>query len=97
MTTSLYAVDPVLPAEAVGQNRRAAARLVIVADPEHGDVKVRWVLGREQPYRCALCGPLTAATCRHTFAAALLLAEKLLGLTRVPELHPNEHQEKGTT
>lgn len=62
-------------------------RLVRVEDPERGAVSVRWRLGRADPWRCAACGPSTEANCPHTFSAALLLAETLLGLTRVPELN----------
>lgn len=84
MTTTQLA--PALPARLVGQGQRSINRVAFVTDPDLGDVRVRWQLGGESPWRCDACGRLDAADCAHTFAAGLLLAEQLLGLTRVPEL-----------
>lgn len=58
-----------------------------VFDPE-GMVKVRYYLGRTHPWRCRIHGDLPTADCEHTFPAALILAEKLLGLT-VAAIAPN--------
>jgi hypothetical protein len=67
--------------------------LVRVADPaEPSPVLVRWKLGRREPWRCVVHGRQAEVECEHTFAAGLLLAEHLLGLTRMPELQP-----EGTT
>jgi hypothetical protein len=66
--------------------RKGLDRHVIVKDPDVGPVSVRWYLGRAEPWRCRECGLLAEASCPHTFSAALLLAETLLGLTRAPEL-----------
>lgn len=78
---------PVLPARLVGaEPRKFTDRLVIVTDPDVGPVNVRWSLGRAQAWRCRECGPMSHTDCLHTFAAAVLLAEHLLGLTRSPEL-----------
>jgi hypothetical protein len=73
--------------------RYAATELFVTVDDPAGAVRVRWRLGRAQPWRCDSCGPQTTTACVHTFAAGLLLAEDLLGLTRLPELDPT----KGTT
>jgi hypothetical protein len=79
----------VLPAEVMGRAlRKSLDRRVVIQDPEAGPVTVRWQLGREQPWRCSDCGPMTDAECQHTFAAGLVLAEQLLGLTRLPEYEP---------
>jgi hypothetical protein len=51
-----------------------------------GQVRVRWHLGRRRRWSCDACGLMDSAACVHTFAAALLLAEDVLGLRRVPEL-----------
>lgn len=65
------------------------ARFVLVDDPDYEDgVVVRWRFAQPDPWRCPVDGHMTTADCAHTFAAALLIAEQLLGLTRVPELHP---------
>lgn len=78
----------VLPARIVRpSSRQRTDRLVIVADPD-GEVEVRWRLGRADPWRCGAHGPQPRVACAHAFAAALLLADDLLGLTRVPELNP---------
>lgn len=73
--------------------RKGLDRHVIVTDPDVGPVSVRWYLGRAEPWRCRECGLLAEASCPHTFSAALLLAETLLGLTRAPEL---QHTDEGT-
>lgn len=58
-------------------------RLLSVTDPEHPDgaVAVRWHYDSPTPYRCGACGPQDRAECEHTFAAGLVLADRLLGLT----------------
>jgi hypothetical protein len=78
----------VYPARGVDLNtgRKRNDRLVIVTDPDAGEVRVRWNLARDEVWRCETCGPMQGAECPHTFSAGLLLAEDLLGLTRVPEL-----------
>jgi hypothetical protein len=73
---------PLLPARlAVNTGNRYRDECVVVTDLEH-DVRVRWAYRRPVPWRCSECGPMTAAECAHTFAAGVLLAEHLLGLTR---------------
>lgn len=63
-------------------------RLVMVADPDAGNIPVRW---RSQPensnadpwiWSCRIHGHQTEVECVHTFYAALHLAGTLLGLTR---------------
>lgn len=82
--------NPVLAARLHGeQDARRPARLVIVNDPEVGDVRVRWrvrsSLSPARRYHCANCGPQVRAECAHTFSAALALAEDLLGIKAAPE------------
>lgn len=94
-TTSAY--PDALAAEIVAAlDLDRGERLVRVDDPEHarGVVLVRWKLGRREPWRCPVHGPQSAAECPHTFAAGLLLAENLLGLTRMPELRPDERNHR---
>lgn len=72
--------------------RYAATEIFVRVDDPAGPVRVRWRLGRAQPWRCDACGAMATTDCRHTFAAGLLLAEELLGLSRLPELHPTDER-----
>jgi hypothetical protein len=76
-----------IPAARITARYGAPEYFVTVEDAD-GEVRVRWRFGRAQGWRCDACGPMATTDCRHTFAAGLLLAEELLGLTRNPELHP---------
>lgn len=79
MTTTT--VPNVLPVSMPGdQNPTGRDRLLLVADPVAGAVAVRWELGRVPMWRCKPCGPQYEVECAHTFAAALRLAQDLLGL-----------------
>lgn len=80
----------VLPAVMVELNRdrRQTDWLVRVTDPAIENVSVRWNSRRPGEFRCSICGLQDEARCAHAFSAALLLAEQLLGLHRVAELHP---------
>jgi hypothetical protein len=72
-----------------------ATRLVIVQDPALGDVRVRWRIPRPAGawiWRCGACGCQVATTCPHTYAAALHLAETILGLFPV---HPTAGRSTG--
>jgi hypothetical protein len=85
--TDTAAAPGVLPTRIPGNhhpNRRD--RLVIVTDPDIGLVTVRWELGRTPLWRCRSCGPRDDADCIHTFAAAVRLAEDLLGLKSIIEI-----------
>lgn len=80
------AAGMILPATIPGVFRTSKRdRLVLVEDPDLGIVPVRWQLGhtRNRRWRCHACGPQITAECRHTYAAAMRLAEHLLGLTPV--------------
>lgn len=70
---------------------------VTVDDPDVGGVSVRWFGDREARWRCGIDGDQSEPDCAHTFAAALLLAEHVFGLTRVPELNPTPDNRKATT
>jgi hypothetical protein len=78
----------VLPAEIVDSTGPPSEQMVRVTDPGRGVVLVRWKLGRREPWRCVIHGRQAETECNHTFTAGLLLAEHLLGLTRMPELQP---------
>lgn len=82
----------ILPAAIIGRTQppKSLDRRVVVTDPVDGRVNVRWQLGRTEPWRCSACGAMAEAACMHTFSAGVVLAEALLGLTRVPELNPTE-------
>ena len=84
---------PELPAVLMAHDnaRKTHDRRVIVTDPDLGAVTVRWAMGRAKPWRCRACGPMARAECAHTFSAGLVLAEALLGLTRVAELQPERN------
>lgn len=58
----------------------ARDRALIVKNPNGEHIRVRWRLGRAAPWRCDLHGPQAAATCPEVFAAAVMLASRLLGL-----------------
>lgn len=61
-------------------------RLLLVADPDLGDVPVRWKLTPgANVWRCGACGSQSMADCIHAFSAAIHLAERLLGLVARPE------------
>ena len=73
--------------------RYRAPEVFVAVDDAAGEVRVRWRLGRAEPWRCDACGAMSTTDCAHVFAAALLLAEEFLGLTRLTELDPT----KGST
>lgn len=64
---------------------RLPDRLLVVQDPQLGGVPVRWRMAPALGgwiWRCSACQTRTrTAGCAHTFAAALVLAQDLLGLT----------------
>lgn len=75
-----------LPAAVVA--RYHLERFVEVTDADGTPVRVRWTLvrnGRGEPWRCDEHGPMARALCDHTFAAGLVLADELLGLTAAGE------------
>jgi hypothetical protein len=73
-----------------GQPRASAqSRLVLVEDPEHGTVAVRWRMTRNA-WKCEVHGVMRRANCLHTFAAALLLADRLLGIKSAPTIERTE-------
>jgi hypothetical protein len=79
-----------MPARLMGRAtaRRDLERHIVVADPIAGPVNVRFFIGRDEPWRCRLCGQQATATCPHAFSAALELAESLLGLVRADAYEP---------
>lgn len=82
-----------LPARiAGGPDWRTDTVLVLITDPDLGEVAVRW---RVPPHpaawawRCTACDTTTTvAECAHTFAAGVHLARELLGLTTVGIVPP---------
>jgi hypothetical protein len=74
-------MSDVAMASSIHGKPHASARscLVLVEDPEHGTVAVRWRLTRNA-WKCEIHGVMRRADCLHTFAAALLLADRLLGI-----------------
>ncbi len=71
-----------LPAWAPGDAGKPGRRDRLVLTDDAGRVvAVRWRHGPAPRWRCGACGRLDAATCAHTFSAALFLAEALFGLT----------------
>jgi hypothetical protein len=83
--TTLQQVE-VLPATLDDVND-SRSRLVRVTDPITGSVPVWLRSNRGQIWHCSACGPMVRADCAHAFAAALLLADEMLGLTPVAEPH----------
>jgi hypothetical protein len=87
-------VPEVLTARLLPPNRDESRR-VMVDDPA-GPVAVRWFPDSgHRRWRCRLHGDQDQTECPHTFAAAVLLAEQLLGLARIPDLDPTA--QKGST
>ena len=80
----------VLPARHL-RTPRGGTQHLEVDDPDLGPVFVRWRLGASSPFYCDDCGGQTEPQCRHAFAAALLLAELLLGLHRTAAYEPDPH------
>jgi len=79
-----------LSAQAIGRpGGTSLTRLVFVLDDgEH--VRVRFDARKpSRRWECGIHGRQPDPVCVHTFSAALLLAEQLLGLTRVAELQPD--------
>lgn len=73
---------------------RRPDRIVAVAD-RGAEVLVRWRLAPRVDawrWRCGDCGPQNVASCPHAFAAALCLAEQLLGVTPVTDATPNREE-----
>lgn len=92
--TPLHAFVPQTP------NRHELSRLVIVEDPHLGRVGVRWRPPRPDAgwrYKCAACGRLELASCPHSFAAALVLATDLLGLSALAVHHTPHTPTTSTT
>jgi hypothetical protein len=58
----------------------ATELLLIVADPVIEEVRVHWSMSQRR-WKCAVHGPSERADCWHTYSAALLLADRLLGIT----------------
>jgi hypothetical protein len=84
--TTTTTPSPVLPVRMPSARVRAERpdRLLVVTDPELGDIPCRWRLTPSHLiWRCSACGPMERASCEHTFAAAMYLAEHLLGLTPI--------------
>jgi hypothetical protein len=81
----------ILPARHL-RKPRGGTQHVQVIDPEHGPVSVRWRMNAKAPYDCAVCGQQKEARCPHTFSAALLLAERLLGLHRTEPYEPTNER-----
>lgn len=69
------------------------SRVRLVEDPTLGTVTVRWrfPVGKGVRWRCGGCGihSSDAHACSHIFAAALDLAEELLGLVGVGVVPPD--------
>lgn len=74
-----------LPANAVKNpiSRSPHSRVVLVPGEDGAVVTVRWFYRQPRRWKCGECGHLELATCEHTFAAALLLAQELLGVQPV--------------
>lgn len=87
--TTTVTVD-VLPVKVIQSRPTAIDRVALVTDPDGRLVRVRWRLGRPCPWRCDVHGAQQAVACSHTFSVGLALADDLLGLTRGPELNPDE-------
>lgn len=91
MTASAAALSTVLPARFPDGAQTVCDwrdRVAFVTEPDGVDVRVRWHLGRRRRWSCDVDGRMLTPDCPHTFAVALLLAERVLGLTRAPELEP---------
>lgn len=75
MTTPLLVatLDPVT-------SPRKLSRLVLVHDPDAGDVPVWWNLERSLKWRCQLHGRSSHPICPHAIAAVPVLARELLGV-----------------
>lgn len=77
----------ILPARhAATDKRQNRDELVVVTETDGREVLVRWTYKRPAPWRCTDCGRMTTADCAHTFAAGVVLAEQILGLTRNVQL-----------
>lgn len=82
-------MPPVPPARLLARFTPGGVPEVFVGVTDSGrEVRVRWRMARGEPWRCDACGPMATADCLHVFAAALLLAEEFLGLSRIPSLVP---------
>lgn len=84
---------PVLPARVINsvEQRERAFRTLVVDDPDHGAIHVRWRVKADQRawrWKCDLHGMTTDPDCVCAWSAAIHLAENLLGLTRLPALQP---------
>lgn len=75
---------PVLPVAIPGDPTPTRPdRLLIVTDPDHGPIRVRWRLGFEATWKCERCGLMAAADCPHTYSAGVHLSMVLLGLNPI--------------
>lgn len=82
-------IPPVLPARLLARfTPGGVPELFVGVTDGRREVRVRWRMARDEPWRCDACGPMATADCDHVFAAALLIAEEHLGLTRIPALVP---------
>lgn len=84
--------DPFTPRRADDGSTTRVDHLLVVTDPDLGEVSVRWRIP-DNPYawtwRCPPCGLRSrTAACRHTFSAAIELAGRLLGLKAVAVTPP---------
>lgn len=81
-------MTPTVPlARAIGTSGKFARRRLVFVDPDGPDpVRVRWWQDRAYRWDCRMCGRQRDVECVHVFAAALLLAEEMFGLTRMPDL-----------
>lgn len=71
---------------------RSRNRVAYVREPgDDWQTRVRWQYARPEMWRCDECGAMAEATCPHTFAVALVLAEQILGLTRA-EAQPTQEE-----
>ena len=81
-------------AEVVG--RYAFERFLLIRDDEDPEpVRVRWTMRSRTRWRCDVHGPMRRAECSHTFAAGLVLADELLGLTQAQPTDPDQPQQEG--
>lgn len=94
MTT---APTPMASVEALESRHRRVDRCVIVRSPDGTETRVRWRLGRPEPWRCDEHGSMARAACSHTLAAGIRLADALLGVAPVHFANPPSDPAKERT